>query len=251
MDILAITPPIKLNILSWNLHAGIDWYGRFLPEQLIACIKGLNPDLCGFQEVDRRWSTRSKFEDLAQALATSLTMHAAFSPSLTRKTGSYGNLILSRYPLVNYWLQPLPDSREPRSFCCVQTRVGRVKLGLLTTHLGLTAPDRYRQVEQIQRFISRFTAPLIICGDFNAGLEDCAVQRLTGKYCDLQQSSAVVDAGTFRLADGQVGPRIDYILTTPEFTPEQFQIISNYCSDHLPLFATVSLGRQLGPVVYL
>jgi endonuclease/exonuclease/phosphatase family metal-dependent hydrolase len=248
MENLAKT--ISLNILSWNLHAGIDWYGCFIPEQLIACIKKLNPDLCGFQEVDRHWSSRSRFWDLAQMLTESLAMHAVFSPSLVRKAGSYGNLILSRYPFVNSWCQQLPDSREKRSFCYALIAIAGVRLGFLTTHLGLTVLDRCRQVEQIQRFVNQFTVPLIMSGDFNAGPEDHAVQMLIGKFYDLQQRSAVVESGTFRLADGQVGPRIDYILTTPEFINEQFQIIPNYCSDHLPLFAKVSLERRFFPVFY-
>jgi endonuclease/exonuclease/phosphatase family metal-dependent hydrolase len=248
MENLAKT--ISMNILSWNLHAGIDWYGRFIPEQLLACLKKLNPDLCGFQEVDRHWAPRSRFWDLAQVLAEGLAMYAFFSPSLIHKIGSYGNLILSRYPLVNSWCQQMPDLREQRSFCCAQIEIAGVKLGFLTTHLGLTAADRCRQAKQIRQFSDQFTLPLIISGDFNAGPEDRAVQMLTGKFYDLQRSSALVTAGTFRLADGQVGPRIDYILTTPEFISEQFQIIPNYYSDHLPLFAKVRLGRRFFPVFY-
>ncbi|MGD8401632.1 MAG: endonuclease/exonuclease/phosphatase family protein [Bacillota bacterium] len=241
---------IKLKVLSWNLHAGIDWYGRFLPEKTLACIREWRPDLCGFQEVDRNWGPRSRYCDLAQMLAEKLEMEAFFSPSLQQKSGSYGNLILSRYPFVNSCYQLLPDSQEQRSFCYVQIINGEIQLGFLTTHLGLTEEDRCRQVEQIQRFVNSLPGPLIISGDFNATPEEQAVQMLTTKFCDLQSDSKMNEMGTFRLADGRIGPRIDYLLSSEEFTIERFQVISNYCSDHLPLLATVCLTRPVFPVFY-
>jgi endonuclease/exonuclease/phosphatase family metal-dependent hydrolase len=240
---------IKLNILDWNLHAGVDWFGRFNPQELLACLKGFKPDLCGFQEVDRRWSARSRFWDLAEVLAGRLGMAAAFSPSLTRRGGgSYGNLILSRYPLTRCWAEPLADSKESRSLCGAQLIVAGVTLTFITTHLGLTVGDRCRQAEQIIRFGSQFATPMIITGDFNAGPTDRAVQILTGKWRDLQKSSTATLGGTFLDSNGQVGLRIDYILTTPDCSGEQLKVIPSYCSDHLPLLAKIRLRRWPGSV---
>jgi endonuclease/exonuclease/phosphatase family metal-dependent hydrolase len=245
-----ITSIVKLKVLSWNLHAGIDWYGRFLPKQTLACVRKWQPDLCGFQEVDRHWGTRSRYCDLARILAENLEMEAFFSPSLQHKNGSYGNLILSRYPLLNSCYQLLPDSREQRSFGYAQIISGGIRLGFLTTHLGLKAEDRCRQVEQIQRFVNSLPGPLIISGDFNATSKEQAVQMLTTKFYDLQSYSKGDQIGTIRLSDGQIGPRIDYLLASGEFTIERFQVLTNYCSDHLPLLAAVSLTRPVFPVFY-
>jgi endonuclease/exonuclease/phosphatase family metal-dependent hydrolase len=235
---------VKLNIVDWNIHAGVNWFGRFNPQELLACLKRINPDLCGFQEVDRRWSARSHFWDLAEVIAEQLGMTVAFSPSLTRwYGGSYGNLILSRYPLTRCWTEQLADSKEPRSLCGTQLIVAGVTLTFITTHLGLTVSDRCRQAERIIRFGSQFTTPIIITGDFNAGPTDRAVQMLTGKWRDLQTSNTVTREGTFLKSDGQVGPRIDYILTSFDWSGE-LKVIPSYCSDHLPLLAKLRLKRQ-------
>jgi endonuclease/exonuclease/phosphatase family metal-dependent hydrolase len=241
---------INLNIVCWNLHAGIDWYGCFRPEQALTCLKALQPDLCGFQEVDRHWGPRSRFLDLARLLADGLAMYPVFSASLVGQSGSYGNLILSRYPPLNGWWRELTDSQERRSCGCVQVVIAGVKLSFFTTHLGLSAADRHRQAKLILGYIEHIAGPIIICGDFNAGPEDGAVRMLTEKFRDLQCDSAMIVPGTFRLADGRVGPRIDYILTTYEFIAGNFQTISNYCSDHLLLFARLNLRRRTDPVFY-
>lgn len=247
---------IKLTVLSLNLHAGVNWFGRFDPQGIVELIRGVNPDLCGLQEVDRNWSKRSCFRDLPGLLADSLMMEPAFFPALTNGNGAYGNLILSKYPIINRWSRLLPDQSEQRSFGCVKLRVADTKLLFATTHLGLSEWDRWRQVNLIRRFLSRCSEPLILTGDFNADCRSEAVLLLLSDGLqDLQKANRFGPQGTFRIDDGKVGPGIDFILASPEFIVDDFLVIDSLVSDHLPVVAKLCLkqdrpNRSVGPVFY-
>lgn len=231
----------SLKVLTLNLHAGVNWYGQYDLDGIIALIKNTNPDLCGFQEVDRHLAWRSRFQDLAKILARDLEMDSHFTASLTFGIGSFGNLILSKYPILERWSQQVPGKKETRSFCSARIVFGGVKLHFITTHLGLTEEERACQVSRIQQFLCQCTGPVILTGDFNCGPEEAAVQTLTAGLKDLQKVSGLEQLGTFRLNDGQIGPRIDYILATSEFGVKNFQVLDTYVSDHLPVVALLSL----------
>jgi endonuclease/exonuclease/phosphatase family metal-dependent hydrolase len=232
---------LTLRILTLNIHAGVDWHGRFGPEKLIDFIKDLNPDLCGFQEVDSKWSWRSRFCELDGFLADGLMMYPVFAPALTHPIGAYGNLVLSRFPIAASWAEPMPGSGEPRSFCCVQPDISGVRMLFLTTHLGLSVEDRKAQAECIQAFLRRRREPVILTGDFNAGSDEEGIRILTAGFYDHHVWGASKANGTFRLKDGSVGPRIDYLLFTPQFRLRQYRVFNNFLSDHLPVFAEVAL----------
>ncbi|HYH02768.1 MAG TPA: endonuclease/exonuclease/phosphatase family protein [Bacillota bacterium] len=246
---------IRLTILSLNLHAGVNWLGRFDPQGIIELIRDVNPDLCGLQEVDSHWSKRSNFQDLPRILATNLMMDAAFFPALTTGYRAYGNLVLSKYPIINRWSQLLPDQSEQRSVGCVKLWVAGAKLFFSTTHLGLSEWDRWQQVNLIRQFLGQCNGPLILTGDFNADYQSEAVLLLSAGLQDIQKLSRFGPQGTFRARDGQVGPRIDYILASPEFIVEDFQVIDSWVSDHLPVVAKLRLEQEHlerlgGPVFY-
>ncbi|HEY8463892.1 MAG TPA: endonuclease/exonuclease/phosphatase family protein [Bacillota bacterium] len=240
---------LKLTVLSLNLHAGINWLGHYDLEGMFTVLQEINPDLCGFQEVDCQWSRRSRFQNIPTIFTQRLGMAAQFAAALNNNTGSFGNLILSKYPVINRWSQQLPDQSEQRCFACVQLWVSGVSLLFLTTHLGLAENDRRRQVELIRLFLSRYPGPKLLTGDLNASPESEAVQNLTAGFQDLQKSSNYCNQGTLRLKNGRIGPRIDYILATPEFYLEDFQVIDSLISDHLPLVAKLRLQCKAAKIL--
>jgi endonuclease/exonuclease/phosphatase family metal-dependent hydrolase len=235
------TQRITLKILTMNIHAGVGWHGQFCPEKLVDFIKEVNPDLCGFQEVDSKWSWRSRFYELDGFLAEGLMMHPALAPALTHPVGAYGNLILSKFPIAASWAKKMPGRGEPRSFCCVQPDIPGVRILFLTTHLGLSPEDRKAQAECIRAFLRGRREPVILTGDFNADRNEASIRILTAGLYDCHLRGAWRGNGTFRLKDGSIGPRIDYLLFTPQFCLRRYRIFDNFLSDHLPVFAEVAL----------
>jgi endonuclease/exonuclease/phosphatase family metal-dependent hydrolase len=235
---------VIIKVLTLNIHSGVDWFGRFRPETLLQFLKKVDPDLCGLQEVDSRWSPRSLFYKLNSYLVEGLMMHQVFSPSLTHLTGSYGNLILSKFPIVNSWVEQLPGRGETRSFCCVQPELPGDGILFLTTHLGLSVEDRNEQAVWIRAFLSGNSRPVILTGDFNASRDEESICNLTAGFIDPHLWGPWSDDGTFRCKDGSMGPRIDYLLFTPEFRFYQYRVIDNFLSDHLPVYAEVELKAR-------
>lgn len=235
---------LTLKVLTLNIHGGVNWYGQYDLESIARYIAEVNPDLVGLQEVDRIWSSMSRFEDIPGELARRLNMFYAYSASLERNNGNFGNLILSRYPLVSIFTELMPGSLERRSFGFVQVLVGGVRVNFVTTHLGLSDSDRLEQVKSIQQFVAQTDGPLIITGDFNGTDGDVSVNAFEGRFVDAQDQSGMKDRGTFRARNGVLVPRMDYIFASPEFALRNFRIDDNYISDHLPLIAEFDLNLR-------
>ncbi|TCL66494.1 endonuclease/exonuclease/phosphatase family metal-dependent hydrolase [Hydrogenispora ethanolica] len=232
---------VSLKILTLNIHSGVNWFGQYDLESIARYIEEVQPDIVGLQEVARGWSSQSRFEDIPGDLARRLKMDFAYSASLERNNGNFGNLILSRYPIVGIFTELMPGNLERRSFGFVQIMVGGVRINFLTTHLGLSESDRQEQVTAIWNFISQVDGPLVITGDFNGSDGDVAVKAFHGSFLDVQELSGFRDRGTFRVKNGSLIPRMDFIFASPEFMVSNFWIDENYISDHLPLVAELKL----------
>lgn len=233
---------LPLKVMTLNLHGGVNWYGQYDLDSVVRFIEEVQPDLIGMQEVDRGWSSASRFEDIPGELARRLKMFYAYSASLERNGGNFGNLVLSRYPIVAIWTELLPGALERRSFALVQVLAHGVRINFLTTHLGLSLEDRRQQAAAMLQFINQVNGPLIVTGDFNGGIEDPSVAVFREGLIDVQGASALAGQGTFRPKTGSVGPRIDYVFASPEFAPVDFRIFDNFISDHLPLVAELIMG---------
>jgi endonuclease/exonuclease/phosphatase family metal-dependent hydrolase len=236
---------IPLKVMTFNIHSAINWYGKLDVEGLAHFIEEVNPDIIGLQEVDLGWSSLTNFEDIPAKLGERLHMDYAFSASRERNNGFFGNLILSKYPIVQQWTKVMPGSLEPRSFVFIQLLIKGQRINFLTTHLGLSVSDRLEQVSSILDFVNRLRGPLIITGDFNGNDNDPAVTQIKRYLFDLQSMSEFKDSGTFRSKDGSIypGSKMDYILATPEFSLSSMKIgLDNFVSDHVPLIAELTLN---------
>ncbi len=232
---------MKIKTLTLNIHRAINWCGIYDLKGIIRFIQSENPDIIGLQEVVQSLGFGRRFLDIPGELAKCLQMFSFYSIALKRKSFNFGNLILSKYPIIRAWSCLLPGELEPRSFAFAQVLINSTRVNFLTTHLGLSESDRWWQVTRILEFTNQINGPLIITGDFNAVAEDRAVKMLREKYLDLLDCGNIKQSGTLRLKNGKIDSRIDYILTTPEFKYAKFQIVDNYISDHLPVIGEFSL----------
>ncbi|HBF37801.1 MAG TPA: hypothetical protein DDW50_10810 [Firmicutes bacterium] len=238
---------LALRVMTFNVHSAINWYGKFDVEGLAQFIKEADPDIVGLQEVDLGWSGATNFEDIPAELGERLHMFYAFSASRERNNGFFGNLILSKYPIVQQWTKVMPGRLEPRSFNFVQLFIEGRRINFLTTHLGLSVSDRLKQAASIIDFMNLVSGPLIITGDFNGGDHDPAVAEIKKNLADLQSMSEFKESGTFRSKDGRIYPtlKMDYILATPEFNLSSLKVVDDtYTSDHVPLIANLTLNLE-------
>ncbi|MGE5604300.1 MAG: endonuclease/exonuclease/phosphatase family protein [Bacteroidota bacterium] len=224
---------MNLKVLTFNIHNGINHYEKYNLRQIAEFIGLIKPDLAGLQEVSRFWSQKTNYQDMVGFLAERLEMHPAFSATIKRNyKRSFGNLILSKYPFINIWDEILPGNLEPRNYLAVQVQAGGARVNFLTTHLGLSDSERLVQVSRIVNFGVQLGDPLIITGDFNQGSDDPGMALIKRNWIKHEPSPP---QGTLRLRNGQLGPEIDMIFSSPNLVLKRLKVYENELSDHLPV----------------
>ncbi len=235
----------KCTVLSLNMHGGLNFNGKYDLDGLIKLINKYQPDIVGLQEVGRKWLEASNFADIPGELALKVGMFPAFSVSLERQEKYFGNLILSRFPILQSSMATLPGALEKRSYVWIKINFLGSKVNFLVTHLGLSKSDRYLQATRLLELLKEEDEKVIIMGDFNE--EDTAevVGLFKAKYIDFQEKKGLKSQGTIILPDGSIGARIDYIFGSPIIYINNFWVLNEKISDHLPMLAEVFIKNPL------
>lgn len=227
--------PSTLTILTWNIRHGQGEDGKVELSRIASLLRESQADVIALQEVDR-YRLRSGFIDQARELSNMLGMEMRFAPSLTYKVGQYGNVILSRYPIMASSWTLLPGSMETRSLLTATILIGSKPVHIATTHLGLSQEDRKLQLSRISEVLTDFQGPLVVAGDFN--MEEDAFPVKMNRINVTNVPLRANRLGTY--ADGK---RIDYVFTNLKSAGPAWSVPTNV-SDHFPVITRVELGTS-------
>ncbi|MGE5391845.1 MAG: endonuclease/exonuclease/phosphatase family protein [Deltaproteobacteria bacterium] len=228
-----------IRVVTYNIQHGCDLAGSLDLNRCLRELADLKPDIVALQEIDRhRWSTR--LQDQVRFMAGKMGMRYAYGAVRNYRPGSYGNAILSRFPIqytANHIMTPDTDRR-----CCLEAGilVGKTAVKVLAVHLGLKSADRVQQVQTtIIPLVQGVEQPYILAGDFNAsaGYREILIVK------DNMEDSFAVNSGKEQNTFPSDRPtiRIDYIFTA-NCQAGDCRIISPACaSDHLPVLADIYL----------
>ncbi len=101
---------------------------------------------------------------------------------------------------------------------------------------------RARQADELKAFLNAQTLPIVLCGDFN-DLPNSYVANTISK----NMKDAFLENG-FGIGYTYNGKlpflRIDYLLTSPAFTIQKFEVVDNKMSDHFPVYMECGLIRK-------
>lgn len=173
---------LPLRICTYNIHGGKDAQGRPSLDLIAATLRETAPDVCLLQEVDR-FLPRSGWEDQAARLAAELDAAFHFYGRWGVGKSRFGNALLSCLPVVSIRRVALGDTAhplsggEPRSALGVALSEGTA---IWNTHLGLRPEWRTAQLATLTRAVG-VAGPVLVGGDFNAGLEEDALRRFLDK----------------------------------------------------------------------
>ena len=253
---------MKIKLMTYNMHRAIGVDRRFRLDRIVEIVRDHDPHLLLLQEVDRG-VPRSRRLDLAAELAERLDFpHFAAGHNVWLKEGTYGNATLSRFEILTERNIDLTIGRKKRRGCQhTRLRVPHpsrpTTVDLFNLHLGLSARERKRQIEQLIRsaeFLDlSFRAPCIIGGDFN-------------DWRSLLRP-ILQDTCKFRSATDRVrGASVRAIPTYPSFAPQgaldriyyrgPWRLLTAYscrhqlakvASDHLPIIVELSLRADSAP----
>jgi endonuclease/exonuclease/phosphatase family metal-dependent hydrolase len=172
---------MRIRIVTYNIHKGIGGVDRkYQPERVFETIALHEPDFVLLQEVNEGWSKTNGHRQV-DLLGDMLGFRhrTFFSNVRMRGGGSYGNAILSRFPLTETQNIDLTfPSTKRRSVLHARFRVGRNgeadhlrTVHVFNLHLGLSAVLRRMQ---IRRFLESHPfahfhprTPVLVAGDFN------------------------------------------------------------------------------------
>ena len=160
-----------MRLLSWNIHKGIGGRDRrYALQRIIDCIEAENPEIVCLQEVDRLVQ-RSHFDDQPRLLAGCFRCHLVFQPNVHVGGGTYGNLLLSRWPVASrHRITLRQGTRKPRGAQLVLIDSPEGLVHVVPTHLGLAERERHWQIGRLlghMLFRAADGLPTLLVGDFN------------------------------------------------------------------------------------
>jgi endonuclease/exonuclease/phosphatase family metal-dependent hydrolase len=236
-----------MRLLSWNIHKGIGGRDRrYSLGRVIDCIEHEQPDVICLQEVDRL-VRRSRFDDQPRLLSRYFRREFAYHPTVAVGRGGYGNLVLSRFPLVSrHRISLRQGSRKPRGAQLLVLETPQGRLHLAHTHLGLAEAERRWQVMRLLGhglFRSADPLPTLIVGDFNdwrnslaaTVLEPSGFRQVTAPPSRFRSFPAWMAVGS-----------LDKAFVRGDLTVPHARIVrtslAREASDHLPLLLELRLG---------
>ncbi len=168
-----------MRVLTYNIHGWRDAQGQIDVARLARIIHGSQADIVALNEVFHPLTPPGETRSALALLAEALGMEAAFGAALTPQfafapLASYGNALLTRYPLLahaGHHLTPI-EGHEQRGL--LEARVllpdGSTPFSIYVTHL-----DHLSEAVRVQQLAAAFQwairdreRPHLILGDFNA-----------------------------------------------------------------------------------
>ncbi len=230
-------PNLTLTVATYNIchghYAAFDW------TRLAAPIRSVAPDLVGIQEVDM-FTHRTRNMDTLHALAEAAGLpYARFIPTMNFDGGQYGTAVLSRFPIEEKMVLPLPDDGvEPRTVGFARILLdGTRSIWFVNTHLSYkSAEARHAQLSALRAQLDQMIPdgiPTVITGDFNT--EDRLEPVVGDEYRDVNETRRYL---TFR----DKPSAIDRIIYTPATLSPTIQgMVESDASDHNLLWSRFML----------
>ena len=104
----------ELRVLAYNIHHGEGTDGKFDLDRIAKLITAQEPDLVALQEIDVK-TARASGVDQAAELARLTGMHYRFGRFMKYDGGEYGQMVLSKHPILSHENLKLPEGPEPRT----------------------------------------------------------------------------------------------------------------------------------------
>lgn len=230
---------MRFRVATYNIHRCIGCDGKDDPGRIAEVLDAIDADLVALQELAY---TPGAAGDILQFLSRAVGGQAVAGPTLLEAKGRYGNALLTRIAPDD--IQRIDISiagREPRGVIQVKLALGSKRLAVLTTHLGLGAGERRRQMDRILANCRRIEADaVVLMGDFNEWFPWSRPLRRAARYFDAPAISAPATFPSRRpvLALDRIWVRS----SRPLKALWAFQDApARMASDHLPLVAELDL----------
>lgn len=161
----APSDPWPLTIATYNIHGAVGTDGRFAPQRIAQVLEEVSPDIIALQEVPLGGE---RMPNVLALLKEATGLVAVEGPTFSVAGRTYGNAVLSRYPIVATRAINISfGSREPRGALDTDIYCHGHPLRVIATHLGLRPAERRAQIRHLLEVFDTEEMPVVLLGDVN------------------------------------------------------------------------------------
>ncbi|MBP3300014.1 MAG: endonuclease/exonuclease/phosphatase family protein [Clostridia bacterium] len=239
---------MELKIATFNIQHGRDHpHGLKTGEEKIdlalmaETIRKMDVDLCGLNEVRNQ-----DFCNQAEEIAKILGWHYVFCPAIEIRNGTYGNALVSRFPIKAVRAVPITTSflernplkwYEDRVILVATVDVEGKEITVMSSHFGLHEIEMEKATQTVLREAEGIASPLLFMGDLNMTPDDEKIRRLQGFFTD----SATVGTGNlWTFPSHEPDRKIDYIFAK-NARVLSCEVPNLVAADHLPVKAILEI----------
>ena len=231
----------NIKVATYNIRKAVGLDQRRNPSRILSVLNEIDADILTLQEVDRRFGARVSALPIAMIEAETpwVPVPLHFRP---QAIGWHGNAILVRRGIEVRAAEPIDmPTLEPRGAVMAELSVGGHALRVIGVHLDLSGLWRRKQIKALLAAIDaspRFM-PTVMMGDFNQWSDSGALSELAFHHHRLVQTPK-----SFHSA--RPVARLDRIVVSHDIKVSaadcHTSLLSKQASDHLPLWADISIG---------
>jgi endonuclease/exonuclease/phosphatase family metal-dependent hydrolase len=237
----------RLKILSYNIHhaEGVD--RKLDVERIAAVIRGCEADVVAVQEVDRGVERSKKIDEPGELARLTKLEHFVFGKTIDHQGGDYGNLVLSRFPIVSSKVHRFPNEAGAEQRGAVEAEISPPDgpaFRLFGTHLDFgrkdaSEADRQGAIRLVNERVEATGQPAILAGDFNCVPGSRTIENVLKTWTQSNASDA------FTTPVDKPTRQIDFVFLRPK---GQWKVIDvkvldeAVASDHRAILATVELN---------
>jgi endonuclease/exonuclease/phosphatase family metal-dependent hydrolase len=235
---------IDLRIATYNIHRSRGMDRRVIPARIVDVLRSIDADVIALQEVVGAGPAGAGH---AEEIGAGLGMGWVMTCVRMLRQHQFGNVILSRYPIVHHSQYDLSwRTCEARACQRADIDIGGRPLHIYNVHLGTAVLERRYQAGRLASFVHdrRVTGPKVILGDFNEWMKGLATKTLSSLFESVDISRHLRRRRTYPGLFPVV--HLDHIYYEGRVEVHSVEMPRTrktlMASDHLPLVANLRIG---------
>jgi endonuclease/exonuclease/phosphatase family metal-dependent hydrolase len=233
-----------VRIATYNIHRCRGMDRRVVPQRIVEVLREIDADVIALQEVIGAGPVGA---GQAEEIGAGLGMGWVMNCVRTLRQHQFGNVVLSRYPIVHHSSYDLSwRTCEARNCQRADLDINGRVLHVYNVHLGTAVLERRYQAGRLAAFVHdrRVTGPKIILGDFNEWMKGLATKTLSSLFESVDISQHLKRRRTYpglfpvvHLDHNYYDGKVDVVSVEMPRTRQSLM-----ASDHLPLVANLRIG---------